>query len=326
MAGHRLCGSHLPPLARTVGAAWFLGFFTHRQDQHGIAGLSLGFLFLTALALCIPSRASAQESAYFVTYTQVLEGPGNLEVSIKSAAAAPANGNRFLSGTLELEYGATRWWTTEFYLSGQTTHNDSTIFNGFRWENRFRPFLKNHFINPVFYVEYENLNRADRSLLEVTGHETIADLIIPNGNQRPQLERSLETKLILGSNFHGWNFSENFIAEKDLNEPEPWEFGYGLGVSHRLGSAGTGKSCVFCRKNFRAGAELYGGLSTINDFGWKGTSQYLGPILSFRIPHGPLLMFSPNFALNENSAGVIYRFKISYEFEHFLGRAHKVAP
>ena len=72
------------------------------------------------------------------------------------------------------------WWTTEFYLDGQTTKNESTIFTGFRWENRFRPLLREHFINPVLYVEYENTNSADRTLLEIVGHDNVADLAIPN--------------------------------------------------------------------------------------------------------------------------------------------------
>jgi len=295
---------------------------TRSRDRRAGRSIFPFFAMLVGSAFCFAPRAAAQENAYFVTYTQALEEPGNLEVEFRGTTASPKNGNQFLSGTIELEYGTTRWWTTEFYLSGQSTLNDSTIFNGFRVENRFRPFLKNHVINPVFYVEYENLNRADRSVLEVTGHDSITDLIVPNSIERPQLERSIETKLILGSNFRGWNFSENFIAEKDLNEPEPWEFGYALGVSHRLGSASS-STCLLCRKNFRAGAELFGGLSTLDDFGWKGTSQYLGPIVSFRIPHGPLFMFSPDFGLNANSVGVVYRIKVSYEFENFLGRSHK---
>jgi len=71
---------------------------------------------------------------------------------MKTTQASPKFGNPFVSGTLELEYGAKAWWTTEVYLAGQHTSNDSTIFTGFRWENRFRPLLREHFINPVLYV------------------------------------------------------------------------------------------------------------------------------------------------------------------------------
>jgi hypothetical protein len=122
-------------------------------------------------------------------------------------------------------------------------------------------------------------------------------------------------KLILSSNAKGWNISENFITEKDLNESDPWEFGYALGVSCPLALAASGKPCVFCRENFSAGAELYGGLGDTDGFGLKATSHYAAPTLSFNIPRGPTVAFSPGFGLNANSVGVIYRVKVSYEFQ-----------
>src|SRR5260221_12847555 len=65
--------------------------------------------------------ATAQEWPYFVTYSHALEEPGNLEVDFKGVQASPKFGNPFTSGTIEFEYGATAWWTTEVYLSGQHT-------------------------------------------------------------------------------------------------------------------------------------------------------------------------------------------------------------
>jgi len=280
----------------------------------------LGIFFLAAAWLFLAGPARAQEPPYFVTYSHALEEPDNLEIAMKNTLASPKNGNRFASGTLELEYGATAWWTTEIYLSGQTTANDSTIFNGFRWENRFRPLLREHVINPVLYVEYENVNEADRSFLEVVGHQSIADVVVPNGYERNDTERSLEMKLILSSNWRGWNFSENFITEKDLNEPEPWEFGYALGASRPLALAASAKPCTLCRENLAAGVELYGGLGDTNGFGWKATSQYLGPVVALSIPNGPVIAFSPNFGLNANSIGVIYRIKVSYEVQQLFHR------
>jgi|SRR5450755_1363796 hypothetical protein len=91
----------------------------------------------------------AQEWPYFVTYSHDLEEPDNLEIEFKTTQGTPKYGNFFTGATLELEYGARGWWTTEVYLSGQHTSNDSTIFTGYRWENRFRPLLHDHFINPV---------------------------------------------------------------------------------------------------------------------------------------------------------------------------------
>jgi len=286
------------------------------------------FLLIVSIffAMSYSPAARAQEPQYFVTYSHALEEPGNLEIEFRGTAASPKNGNPFESGTIEFEYGVTGWWTSEFYLSGQTTQNDSTVFNGFRFENRFRPLLHEHIINPVLYVEYENLNEADRSLLEITGHDGIQNYIVPNGIERSITERSLETKLILSSNFRGWNFSENFIAEKDLNESDPWEFGYALGVYRPLALAASPKDCTFCRENFAAGAELYGGLGDTNGFGWRATSQYFGPLVAFSIPHGPTITFSPNFGLNDNSLSVVYRVKVSYEFQQFFRSVRGVLP
>ena len=126
-------------------------------------------------------RANAQqETPYFVTYSSVLEEPGNLEIENQNIAAAPKNANSFFAPTVEFEYGVTAWWTTEAYLQGQTTQNDSAVFTGFRFENRFRPLPREYWINPVLYVEYEDVNEADKSFLEVTGNDTSAALQVPN--------------------------------------------------------------------------------------------------------------------------------------------------
>ncbi len=291
--------------------------FDRRVDSPAFL-LRSGLVLLIGLAawLVLGAVAHAQEPPYFVTYSQVLEEPGNLEVAIKGLTATPKDANRFVSPTLEMEYGATAWWTTEVYLQGQSTENDSTIFTGFRWENRFRVLPSEHWVNPVLYVEYEDINNADKSLLEVTGHHSISDFQLNNWQSRGEIERSIEGKLILSSNAKGWNFSENFIAEKNVKN-EPWEFGYAVAASRPLTLVARSRACTFCRQNFTAGAELYGGLSTAHDFGPDATSQYAGPTVNFNLPHGPTIGFSPQFGLNDNSVGVLWRFKVSYEIQQF---------
>ena len=61
----------------------------------------------------------------------------------------------------------------------QTTGQESTLFTGFRLENRVRPLMREHVINPVLYVEYENISGADKTLLEVVGHDGQSDLASP---------------------------------------------------------------------------------------------------------------------------------------------------
>src|SRR5215467_2438833 len=146
-------------------------------------------VFLLLSPLLIPALCLAQEPPYFVTYSDYMEEPGNLDFTLKTVNGTPQYGSSFLSQTLELEYGVKGWWTTEVYLAGQHTSNDSTIFTGWRWENRFRLLQGEHFINPVFYVEYENVNSADKSLLEITGHDSASDLLLTNTQGRSKIKR-----------------------------------------------------------------------------------------------------------------------------------------
>ncbi len=289
--------------------------------RHKLRSL-LSFVALLTGLLLPPGAVHAQEPAYFVTYSHAMEEPDNLEIAFKGTQGAPKYGNSFAGGTLELEYGARAWWTTEVYLSGQTTANDSTVFTGFRWENRFRPLLEEHWINPVFYVEYEDHNKADRSFLEVVGHDNVSDLLISNAAGRQDVEREMELKLILSSNAKGWNFSENFISEKNVANSEPWEFGYALGTSRPLSLKASARKCTFCAENFAAGLELYGGLGDGDGFGLKQTSQYLAPNIQWNLPKGPSIQFSPNFGLNDNSLPVLYRVSVSYEVQQLFGRFH----
>jgi len=279
------------------------------------SALVLAALFLLTM-LGLSPRLHAQEN-YFVTYSQELEEPGNLEIAAKSITGSPKGGNPFVATALELEYGVNTWWTTELYLDGQTTASESTIFTGFRLENRVRPLLREHRINPVLYFEFEDINVADKTLLEVVGHDTRADFL--TRNDRSEKQREAELKLILSSNFRGWNVSENLIAEKNL-AGEPWEFGYAVGASRALALAVSAKPCSFCRENFALGAEMYGGLGEVHSFGLADTSHYLGPVVTWNIPRGPTLRLSPDFGLNSNSHGFLFRFMLSYEIQQFLSK------
>ena len=277
-------------------------------------------------AICLLAglaRAEAQEPPYFVTYSHAMEEPGNLEVEFKGTQASPRAFHAFGSATVEYEYGAKAWWTTELYLSGQTTPGQSTVFTGFRWENRFRPLMEEHRVNPVLYVEYEDVNTADRTLLEVVGNDGVADLQATNREARSDVEREMELKLILSSNARGWNFSENIISEKNMMGGDPWEFGYALGASRPLTLRAGAHACVLCRERFAAGAEIYGGLGTTDSFGLRDTSHYIAPTVAYDAPRGPRFTFSPGFGLNGNSMGVLYRVGVQYEFQQFFSRFHR---
>jgi hypothetical protein len=278
-----------------------------------------GLLALALFLACFPARLRAQEN-YFITYSHQMEEPGNLELATKTVSGFPHDGNSFLGSAVELEYGVKAWWTSELYLDGQSTANESTLFTGFRLENRIRPLMREHWINPVLYFEFENINSADKSLLEVVGHDVRSDFL--GRNDRSEKLREAELKLILSSNFKGWNLSENMIAEKNL-KAEPWEFGYAVGLSRPLSLMASPNACRLCRENFSVGAELYGGLGDRYSFGLQNTSHYLAPVGTLRIPNGPTFMVSPGFGLNSNSHGMLLRFGVSYEIDQIASRLRK---
>src|SRR3989442_13091285 len=150
-----------------------------------------------------------------------------LEIETSSTVGVPRAGQHwFFAPYLELEYGVTGRWTSELYLEGQSTAGDSAIFTGWRIENRFRPLAREHWINPVLYLEYENINEASRIRKEIVG--AAPELNESNAELRATRAHELETRLILSSTAHNWNISENFIVEKNLSENEGFEFGYAL--------------------------------------------------------------------------------------------------
>ncbi len=278
--------------------------------------ISLGLFAISVVSFFSAIPAVAQENPYIVAYDHYLEEPGNLEIEYFSTFGTQRGGNDFHAFWAEFEYGATAWWTTELYLDGQTTFNESTIFTGVRWENRLRPLKHEHFINPVLYVEYEHKSGADKILKEGEGHDVESDFLTPNSEARKEHINEMELKLILSSSFKGWNFTENTLAAKDLSN-SPWEFGYALGASRPLALKASAKRCTFCPQNFVAGVEMYGGLGDRHHFGLHDTSHYLAPVLAWNLPSGWTLRVSPGFGLNDNSHQFLMRWGLSREITGF---------
>ena len=278
--------------------------------------LVLGLLFAIR-----PSRA--QENPYIVVYDHNLEEPGNLEIEYFSTVGTQRGGPNYHAYWMEFEYGVTAWWTSELYLSGQSTFDDSSVFTGVRWENRFRPFKHEHFINPVLYAEFENINGADKIMKEVEGHDVESDFLTPNEESRKEHKHELELKLILSTNYKGWNFAQNTIAAKNLIN-EPWEFGYALGASRPLALKASSHKCTFFRQNFIAGVEMYGGLGDRNRFGLRNTSHYLGSGVAWNLPQGWTIRVEPTFGLNGFSHQFLMRCGLSYEIPGFARKVEEV--
>jgi hypothetical protein len=273
---------------------------------------------LLACRVLWPLSATAQESPYFITYDHQMEEPGNLGISFSPSFATQRGGGNLAAAVMELEAGLKAWWTAELYLDGQSTAGQGAVLTGYRWENRARLLMHEHWVNPVLYLELEDITDADKTLLEVVGHDVEADHAVPNRLTRRDRKREAETKLILSSSLGGWNLSENLIAEKNL-AGAPWEIGYAIGLSRPLALAARPGPCSVCPENFTAGIEMYGGLGDGDRFGLKDTSHYLAPVVAWNLPSGAALRLSPAFGLNGNSHRFLLRCGVSYEVAD-LGR------
>ncbi len=75
----------------------------HTWHRTALLSSALPLFFALLLSTAAGTAARAQEPPYFVTYSQVLEEPGNLEIAQKGLTGAPKDSNAFYSSTLELE-------------------------------------------------------------------------------------------------------------------------------------------------------------------------------------------------------------------------------
>lgn len=275
------------------------------------------------LLLLVASLYAQEDAPYFVTYDHHLEEPGNLELEMNSTTGVPRSGQRaFYAPFAEVQYGINRWWTSELYLEGQSTAGDSTIFTGWRLENRFRPLQAEHAVNPVFYLEYENINEASRIEKEIVGHAPLD--FEPNSELRQEHAHELEAKLILSSDVHGWNIAENFIVERNLSENEGFEFGYAFATSRRLTNSISPRPCHLCRENFVAGLEFYGGVGSTQSFGLQQTAHYAAPVLAWALSDQSTLRFSPAVGLTRYSNPVLLRVGYSYEIRGFRNKLRRL--
>jgi hypothetical protein len=280
-------------------------------------------LNITFVALLLMPVCWAQESPFFVTYTHHMEEPGNLEIENSLTSGVPRSGQRFyVAPYIEFEYGLTAQWTTELYLEGDTAWGDGAAFTGWRVENRYKLLKREHWINPVLYLEYENVNEASRIQKEIEGGGP--DLASGHRELTGEHAHELETKLILSSDYRDWNISENFVVTKNLSESEGVEFGYAFGITRPLARLASGADCRLCRENFIVGAEMYGGLGSTLGFSPRGSAHYVAPEVSWAISDNSTLRFSTGFGLTDQSNPLLLRFGYSYEVQGFGARMAKL--
>ena len=138
--------------------------------------------------------------------------------------------------------------------------------------------MREHAVNPVLYVEYENISGADKTILEVVGHDGQSDLAGPNAEARREHQHEAELKLILSSNLKAGTSPRTSSPRRTWgtrrgSSAMPWA------PAVRCGPPSHGRECTFCAEKFAAGVEAYGGLGDTWSLTLGDTSHYIAPLL-----------------------------------------------
>ena len=277
-----------------------------------------GILAVLALAaLLIPGTALGANGANFVLYNHHTEEVGERELMLMNDVGQLSDGTRYTAQMAEFELGITERWTTGFMVEGQATFGEGGYhFTGFRWENRYRVFEYGAFLNPVLYVEYEDLGEDTRYVMEISGREDAA--VRAKSRER---ERVLETRLIIGHDVGDrFNVAFNWLNESDLDTGVT-SFGYALGLNYKLASprgapAGQAKEGHGHHAWATLGIELFGALGD-SDMGLTVdgdvTQHYLAPNMKLRLTKRTMVKFGGAIGLT-NVSEDIFRAAVGYEF------------
>jgi hypothetical protein len=306
------------PWARKRGETHRSSSLPGHRGVRRVQGLTCLFWLQLAIALLLiwGQPARAQEDPYFATDHHHLPEAGDLSFADYSVFGMPKAGNDFLGSQIQIEYRIKKWWSTEVQISGQTTWNDSTVFTGYTWTNKFKLTPTNHWVNLALSIGWEDGNAADKCIAEMEGHGTKDDFALSNGGARNIQEHEVETKLILSRDYKGWNFAGNVVAVKNL-AGAPWEFGYSLGASRALSTSDSKGNCVFCRNSVSAGLEFYGGLGDAHSLGLQQTAHYLGPGMSWKLSDRLAIKVGPHFGLTPQSQHVVVHLGVIYDIPEF---------
>jgi hypothetical protein len=219
-------------------------------------------------------------------------------------------------------------WMTEWFEDVGTGHSK---FTGFRYEARYRLFKKEIPLNPMLYVEYEDLDPRTRYKMEVSGwvkppyedsEDDSRETTHPE-NEEVNRERIIETRVILSQDFiEHWNVAFNWINETDTSDGVT-AFGYTTGVSYKFHThheehEEQSHFSSHHRPFFSIASvalELTGALGDTKDFGLEPSRQehYVQP--SVMIHMGEHVMFNLGFGIGlTRSSDNLARFNVGIEF------------
>ncbi len=273
-------------------------------------------MVLLAFFALAPGAAWGGNAANFVLYNHHTADEGEKEIMLMNDFGQNFDGRRYAAQMVEFEYGVTDRWTTEFMTEGQATFGEGGYhLTGWRWENRYRLFEYGTPLNPVIYVEWEDLSPGTKYLMEVSGREDAEE----KKKARPR-ERILETRLVLGQDITDrLDVAFNWINESDLDTGVT-DFGYAAGLNYKLTKRPNHVRHIEEEHGFhpeiRLGIELFGALGDSN----KGitansnlTAHYLGVNAMYHLTQRSMVKFGGAIGLTNVSQDLV-RFAFGYEF------------
>lgn len=284
-------------------------------------------IFTVVLTGLFKPSLSFADGGYFTTYSHHIE-KGELLFMLMNDFTSPSDAKReegqenYLSHMLEIEYAPTSQLSLEWMMEWfEETGGEEAKFTGFRYEARYRLFEKEVPLNPVLYVEYEDLDPATRYKMEVSGW--INSPYEEEETEDPDRERIVETRIILSQDFlERWNAAFNWINETDTDNGVT-AFGYAAGISYRLYSQEHEHAHHFRESAEKpafimpAGVsmELIGGLGDSKKLDLEPSRQehYFQPSIMFHV--GERAMLSVGFAIGlTRSSDDLVRLNFHVEF------------
>jgi len=206
--------------------------------------------FIPSIATCAllaaAGAAHAGSDGLFTTYGSEVDR-GEVEVMLMNDFTRPSSIRRqrdgfgsYLSHMLEVEYGVSEQLALEGMVeSFEDLASKERAFTGFRLEARYRLFRRHVPLNPMLYVEYEDLDARTRYKMEVSGW---VDAPYTRPEEEGGRERIVESRLVLAEKAGPVSLAANAIFETDLHGGDT-AFGYSLGamwMHHGHGHGGEG--------------------------------------------------------------------------------------
>jgi hypothetical protein len=289
---------------------------SHRADRLAL----IAALASSGAAFAVWAPASAGNDANYVLYNQKTEARGETEIKLYSDVSTGEPGERsYGAQLLAIEYGVTDYWTSAISFEGDKISGGDYAFGGFRFENRWRLFDYGTFLNPVLFVEYEQLQPEHRYIVVVTGRTGGDELDEVHG----RTTHDVESRLILAQDLsERLNVAFNWVNETSFDTGR-WEFGYASGINyvlfkHEDAVPPHGSVRSWHVAEAMLGIELYGGLGDATlglTLDPHKTQQYLGVNLLVELENKLEIGIGGAFGLTGPSEDALLRTQVGIKIE-----------